>query len=78
MRPDLLPIAPSHLISFCLLPRAQTRYAFPISKTKQGFPDGLVVKNVPASAGDAGSILIGEPTCPGAITPMCRNTEPVL
>ena len=40
----------------------------------QGFPGGTVVKNLPANAGDTGSILVWEdPTCRGATKPARCN-----
>ena len=39
-----------------------------------GFPGGAVVKNLPADAGDTGSILVWEdPTCCGATKPVYHN-----
>ena len=39
-----------------------------------GFPGGPMVKNLPANAGDMGSIYGGEdPTCGGATKPSCYN-----
>ena len=37
-----------------------------------GFPDGAVVKNPPANAGDTGSSQ-GDPTCRGATGPVHHN-----
>ena len=40
----------------------------------QGFPDGTVVKNPPANAGDMGSNPgLGNPTCRGATKPVHHN-----
>ena len=45
-----------------------------VKNDKRGFLGGSEVKNLPASTGDAGSILGQEyPTCYGATTPMHRN-----
>ena len=43
-----------------------------LKKYFQDFPGGLVVKNLPANAGDTGFIPgPGDPTCHGATRPMC-------
>ena len=43
------------------------------------FSGGAVVKNLPASAGDTGSILDQEdPTCRGSNKPVHHTTEPAL
>ena len=40
----------------------------------QGFPDGSVVKSMPANAGDTGSIPDpGRPHVLGATKPICHN-----
>ena len=47
----------------------------------QGFPDGSVVKNPPAKAGDTNLIPDPgrkDPTCQGVTKPVCHFTEPVL
>ena len=48
----------------------------PISslKKERNIPGGPMVKNLPANAGDMGSVLVQEdPTCCGATKPMCHN-----
>ena len=45
----------------------------------QGFPDGSVVKNPPAKAGDTNLIPDPgrkDPTCQGVTKPVCHFTEP--
>ena len=43
------------------------------------FPDGPVVKNSPASAGDMGSIPDPEDsTCTGQLSPRATTTKPAL
>ena len=54
---------------------------FQLGKIKKSsgtrFPGGSVVKNLPASAGDAGSIPgPGGPMCLGAVEPVCTTPEP--
>ena len=45
-----------------------------IIRSSWDFPGGTVVKNLPASAGDMGSIPVREdPTCHGATKPVRRN-----
>ena len=40
----------------------------------EGFPGGSVVKNLPANAGDTGSILIqADPTCLEATKPLSHS-----
>ena len=47
---------------------------FTFKKLDQGFPGGCVVKNLPANAGDAGSIPISEdPMQHGATKRVCHN-----
>ena len=43
-----------------------------IKDTPRDFPGGTVVKNLPANAGDTGSIP-EDPTCCGATKPVCHN-----
>ena len=45
-----------------------------LNKFGRVLPDGSVVKNPTANAGDMDSILVQEdPTCGGATKPMCHN-----
>ena len=47
----------------------------------QGFPDGSMVKNLPANAGDTDLIPdpgSKDPTGQGVTKPVCHFTEPVL
>ena len=44
-----------------------------------GFPAGSVVKNLPANAGDKGSVSdLEDPTCQGAAKPCATIIEPAL